>query len=81
MENGISGNIQDVDIDLIPDVAVIVSRRNEREPDHGAEDHTYESTVSNQPWFSTMLAAGDTHEISNAIDRFEGNITDHAIET
>lgn len=61
---------QDVDIDLIPDVAVgRLPCRSEREVHIMVQKIiTYETTVLNQPWFSTMLiAAGDTYpETSNA---------------
>lgn len=61
---------QDVAIDLIPDVAVgRLPCRSEREVRIMVEKIiTYETTVFDQPWFSTMLvAAGDTYpETSNA---------------
>jgi len=61
---------QDTGIDLIPDVAVgRLPCRSEREVKIIVQKIiTYEITVFNQPWFSTMLvAAGDTYpEINNA---------------
>jgi hypothetical protein len=63
-------NAQDTEIDLIPDVAVgrlpCRSQKEVRIMVH--KIITYETTVYNQPWFSTMLvAAGDTYpETQNA---------------
>ena len=58
------------DIDLIPDVAVgRLPCRSEKEVKIMVQKIiTYETTVFNQPWFSTMLvAAGDTYpETQNA---------------
>lgn len=60
---------QDVDIDLIPDIAVgRLPCRNEREVRIMVQKiMTYETTGVNQPWFKRMLvAAGDTYpETSN----------------
>ncbi len=61
---------QDVDIDLSPDVAIgRLPCRSEREIRIMVKKIiNYETTVCNQPWFSTMLVvAGDTYpETSNA---------------
>ncbi len=61
---------QDTNIDLIPDVAVgRLPCRSEKEVKIMVQKIiTYETTVFNQPWFTTMLvAAGDTYpESQNA---------------
>ena len=59
---------QDIDIDLIPDVAVgRLPCRSQREARIMVPKIiTYESIVFSQPWFSTMLvAAGDTYPEKN----------------
>jgi hypothetical protein len=64
----IAETAQDTDIDLIPDIAVgRLPCRSEREVKIMVQKIiTYETTVFNQPWFSTMLvAAGDTYPESN----------------
>jgi len=61
---------QDITIDLIPDVAVgRLPCRSEKEVRTVVRKIiSYETSVDNQPWFSTMLvAAGDTYpQMSNA---------------
>jgi len=65
-----SETAQDNNIDLIPDVAVgRLPCRSEKEVKIIVQKIiTYETTVFNQPWFTTMLvAAGDTYpELQNA---------------
>jgi Peptidase family C25 len=82
----IGENAQDVDMDLTPDVAVgRLPCRNDREVRIIVQKIiNYETTASNQPWFSKMLVvAGDTYsEASNPNwTGFEGEYYgDRAIE-